>query len=116
MIALPRSLDFIREKNLLQDLLMRSDLIQVYFRKMNPKAGWRMNWREETFTEGSLRSTSSRLRKVPHFSSVYLSITESAGRNSKPLCGLVRTVTDHQVWGGEVISKHLYFRMDLEQG
>lgn len=32
------------------------------------------------------------------------------------LCGLVCAVTDLGVWVGEVISKHLYFRMDLELG
>lgn len=81
----------------------------------------RQNWEwigeKRHFTGGSLpRTRSSRLRKMPYFSSVCLSIMESDGWNSKLLCGLVCTVTDHQVWGGEVISKHLYFRMDLEQG
>lgn len=30
--------------------------------------------------------------------------------------GLVHAVTGLQVWTGEVISKHWYFRMDVEQG
>lgn len=32
------------------------------------------------------------------------------------LFGLAQAMTGIQVWVGEVITKHLYFRMDLEQG
>lgn len=41
---------------------------------------------------------------------------ESDGRNNRSLFGLVCSGTDRRVWVGEVISKHLFFWMDLEPG
>lgn len=112
--------NFIKTKDLLK--ILQCDLTSPnwYLKKKNPKAEFRIIW-EETFYGRELRKAgSSCLKKVPHFSNVfcpmYWSIRKSVGWRSELLFGLGHVVTSLQVWGGEVITKHLYFRMDLEPG
>lgn len=74
---------------------------------------------EETFYRREPRKVGgSCLKGVPHFQNGFCLeyYEESVGWRTELLFGLVHAVPGLQAWVGEVKTKHLYFRIDSEQG